>query len=898
MATLNEIPLSFLQEHSYILHISGRGDYDFRYGKESLFPVDFNGTIGDFLDSDISCKHKTLCNKILKEKLDHGRELKIRDFIIDLYEATNCELPFKIFRCFSDFPKQHLPEVYKSAHLDSYSLAKVFNIVDKDTKALMGINLIVNDQYHNCKVFREFKKIRKDDNFLSQLRQFIKCFVNYKRAGNVRKCNDLPAEIFDRKFRFSQWDSVTPTTPEMAEEFNRTIEAVRLNILKSIEECRSMLTGNGLDLILPASFNARLAELTKLITSRKITKKQDICKLFANDLDDKTLAFIEKLFDLQYFEAGVFEPAYVNSKVTLDKLRKSIQMWHDYFSDNPLGVTRRVINREFYKKIPSECQEILSDFIEISDCFTKNTVDEDTVYFIKWQYIKNTSERIARILYESQNKEMRFKELVTVYNEKASRSKVEIKPINSEVRANRSDLIQYIGKTGVWKLTPPSYSENNDITGASELIKLFLGTLNDDFEFDLNDLKAYLHERNITYYSDNSLGTIINTLGYKKKVRGGSVYVQNNIKLWINRELIEAVATCLNETSDKRFTKTELKNQIELKYSRKVNYGTLSMAINKASELFKTEKIGNKVYVSLVNDDIQNFDFSIYDVENDSPAYHNAIIQTAIDELLRTDSKTMVMSELKEIVEKYVPSDIHSNIIYKLFTNNEIFVKTGTKPKKISLDMKLYRKNYVNNSSLYNSNNAGSRDAGSKIEFGFEWAELKEMIISNFGETLSSYNQETKHGILDRMYDIMRGSNPSLYPDNQFWKALEMLNRLYKYPTSCYERELLSTKLILGIENYISNLLYLKGYTQCEDGLSHKIGECQYRGCLPARFKEHKINKSIGKIISIRNRYSHTNNEKYHGDSDIYETMGLSMKFYIMVAEYDWNLSTTKNNNN
>ena len=80
MATLNEIPLSFLKEHSYILYVSGRSDYRFNYGKETLFPKDFNGSVGDFLDSDLKKEYSDLYGRILKEKLDQAkRELIIKN---------------------------------------------------------------------------------------------------------------------------------------------------------------------------------------------------------------------------------------------------------------------------------------------------------------------------------------------------------------------------------------------------------------------------------------------------------------------------------------------------------------------------------------------------------------------------------------------------------------------------------------------------------------------------------------------------------------------------------------------------------------------------------------------------------------------------------------------------
>jgi hypothetical protein len=180
---------------------------------------------------------------------------------------------------------------------------------------------------------------------------------------------------------------------------------------------------------------------------------------------------------------------------------------------------------------------------------------------------------------------------------------------------------------------------------------------------------------------------------------------------------------------------------------------------------------------------------------------------------------------------------------------------------------------------------AASRDFD--IEFGFDWDELKQLIIDNVGTAFDGASKEKSIAILDKMYDIMKGSFSVLSSKSQFWKALDLWNRLYKYPTSNYERELLSTKLILGVENYINRLMYMYGVADTQKGLQHKIDAAQKCGLLPNRhISEHRINQLIGPVIGIRNRYSHTNNERYHDPLSIYETIDTCMEFYIRVAKF------------
>ncbi len=900
MATLNEIPLSFLQHHSYILHVSTRSDYRFTYGSSKLFPTDFNGTIGEFLDSDIKNNYLSLYSKICREKIDRGRDFRIKDFIIDLYEVTKSQYPFKQFRLYSFFKEDLRPEIYATDTYDKLSLEELFKKADEDTRALIGLNLVVNDQYKECLNLSEFSKVREDDDFLSQLRKFINCYSVYKQALPVRRNNNSQGEFFSRMYQYRHGEIQVPTLEELADEFKRTREGMRIKLKNLINECRSMILENGLDYLLPSSFASRIDAMTSTISSNELLKKEQLISLIGSQVDKKTLAFIINLYNLQELNLGIFGIYYSTRKVSLQDIHKYVASIEDFFSRNPLGTAMHLVKKDCLKKASDDIKAILTTMVEVSPCFTKSLIDEENVFFIKWQYIKNTSERIARLIFEQETHELQLEDIVKAYNERALRSNVPIDPININVVNQRPDLIHSIGRTGLWKLVDKSAPINNEVTGAEDLLKQFLSTLEKDCEFDFNDFKAYLCGRNVTNYSDKSLGAIINSLGYKKKVRGSSIYVQNNIKHWSVRELVEATASLLEKSSNRSLSKTDIKNLLQEKYSRPVNYGTLTNALEQADDLFAQEQVGRSIIVSLLSKRLSDVDFSVYDKVHEYPPYQTAVIQTAIDELSRAKDKSMLMSDLRDIVIKYIPSDIHSNIIYKIFEREQIFKKSDTTPKIISLDLQIYKESYTEQSSMFDDvksdkNEVDKTTSNNDIEYGYDWNILKEMIISHHTLTFSSRDHNDKLKVLDRMYDIMRGKQSDVFSDSQFWKILDMWYRLYKYPTSCYERELLGTKLILGIENYLENLLSSHNTFIFSDGLVSKINKCQSIGCLPLRDdKEHKINKMIGKLVNIRNRYSHTNNEKYHGDSHVYNTIDLCMRFYIMVAEYDCNLGPIK----
>lgn len=891
MATLNEIPLSFLKHHSYILHVSTRSDYGYNYGSSTLFPSDFQGTIGDFLDSDIKNDYLPLYTKICREKVDRGREFKIKDFIVELYDVTKSQYPFKQFRLYSFLRNELRPEIYRTNYYDTWTLEEVFNKADDDSKAVMGLSLVVNDQYRECLNLDYFKEVKEDDDFLLQVRTFISCYKRYKQSLPVRRNNDNQGEVFARMYQYKQYDSTVPTLDALAEEFSRTREGIRLKIKSLVEECRSMVIDRGLDYLLPDSFNKRISDLTAFISSRNIINRQELISKIGR-VDVKTLEFIVDLYGMQEMDLGVFDSCYTTKRIAVKDIQAYVASLHDYFAKNPVGLTKSMVDRDCLKKASPDVRTVLLELIDVSTCFVREICGDETIYLIKWQFIKNISERIARILYEEKNHELQLEDIVRIYNDRSLRSNIKIDPITVNVLNQRPDLIKSIGRTGLWKLVDASPLMNNDVVGAEALLKEFLSTQERDDEFDFNEFKSYLRDRDIENYSDKSLGAIINSLGFKKKQRGKSIYVKNNIKQWSVREIIEATAHILAESSEQTYSKSDIKKILEEQYSKPVNYGTLTISLETADDLFELQPSGRSVKVILLNDRLSEVDFSRYEKVHEYPPYQKAIIQTAIDELLRSKDSSMLMSELKAIVEKYIPSDIHDNIVYKIFEREEIFKKSDTKPKIISLDQKIYNDLYVKQTSMFDENQSEVQEKikiqpATDLEFGFDWSLLKEMIISHHRLTFDVNNYQDKHAVLDRMYDIMKGSETNLFSDNQFWKILDMWYRLYKYPTSCYERELLGTKLVLGMENYIQNLLYRYGKIVYEEGLSAKINSCQVAGYMPPRNMDHKINKIIGLLISIRNRYSHQNNERYHGDAHVYSTIDLCMRFYIMIAEYD-----------
>lgn len=878
MATLNEIPLSFLKEHSYILYVSGRSDYRFNYGKETLFPKDFNGSVGDFLDSDLKNEYSDLYGRILKEKLDQAkRELIIKNIIIDLYEAVNCKVPFGVFRKNSVFPEKKRPAIYKSEIYDGKTLEEVFRLCDRETRAKMGLNLAANNQFLNCIRLKEFEKIGTDDSFLSQIKSFVDCYIKYASYEN----NSF-AESFEFKFKTNPFRTESDITGLSVAAYT-----VNESVNKSITKCRSLLFDGILECFLPISFKERIANLHSYINSHSIVKGEDLIAFIGSAVDEQTMSFVCELFGIKMLEFADSEFYYVKKKVSIRQIRSLYQNLDEYFSTHPIGITLGRIKKDLLQNVSPLEKDVVVEYIGVSNRFYSRDSEGDKVYFIKWQYLKRISDRIARILFESGNNEMEINDIIKVYNEKCKRSDIRIRSIIGTINNDREDLIECIGRTGIWRLRKATSRNQRQYSGAEELIKQFIATLDDDNELMFDNLKAYLKNRGVDSYPDRSLGTTLNKLGYCKKAHGSNIYILAGGKQWSTRELVESIVKTLMKAPGKSMLKSELLTEIKSNSARTVNNGTFDRAIHLANSILTIEKLSSrKTLISLIPGKIDEIEFSIYETVRQSPEYHKAICQTAIDELLRCENVTMPMSDLKKCVEKYVPSDIKSNIIYKIFESEDIFIKSKTTPKNITLNLQLYKELNADKTLIYDSGNVVSKNKDvESFCFGFNWGMLKKTIVMNQKKAFSK--MENRETVLDKMYDIMKGQALELEPDNQFWKALDLLNRMYFYPTSCYDRELLSTKLILGIENYISNLLLLNGIVNDEMGLSNKITLAQKVGALPKRDEEHKINKIIGLIISNRNRYSHTNNEKQHSFDDIFRNIDVCLNFYVYVAEYN-----------
>ena len=865
--TLYDIPMSFLKKYSHILKIYKKGEYR-DFGGEYDFPNDLTITIGQFLESP-ACFG---CDKLLERINGKNKDFSYKDLIIDLYDIVNSEIPFGLVREYCRVIKGR-PSIYDNNLNDNRKLSEIFSSCDDTTRHIMSIDLVTNTRFKQCERLQQsLRDIKDEDNILTQLKTFIRCYIDYYNGYDSERTRILEFKYKDCNQKFNMGS--------LATEVQLSENTIRTKLKKSIQECQVFLLKNMNSTIggfLSDSFKDRINELKDKLNKQMIYKKEFVHNLISDEIDKRTLDFVCDLFELNELEYED-ELFFVKNDLSILKIKNLLKTIDDHFTEYPIGVRMEsllsVVNEEY--------RDFAIQYIKISNHFHEpKCVNGEDIYMIKWQYLKQIGPRIARILYE-ENSELTKQNILDIYNKKAKI--YNIKRID-EINCGRYDLIESVGRTGVWKLRNTQLAiSNNGVSSAEDLIRNFINQLDSDKEIVFDELKQYVNGKGGATYPDRTLKATLNTLGYQSK---GRVYVLAQSTRFSLDSLIEEIAKVLLSAENKTMGQTELIKTINLNNrDRNVNVGTFYRAIGKASDLFIQSKDGKSKQISLIPDSIDNIDFTQYIEEKESPEYHNAIYQTAIDELRRSTGFSLPLNELKRRVEMYVPEGNHKNVIYKIFDKYDIFIKSSTSPKTISLNLERYKEFYTDKAEpLYckdvNLESGITKDA---IEFGFNWENLKQLAISNLDVEFD--NPNSKNEILDKMYNIMCGNLSELSSNNQFWKALDLLNRLYLYPTSPYERELLSTKLILGVENYISNLLGIDNNPD-ENGLYLKIIKAQDEGFLPNRYAKHKINKLVGRIITNRNRYSHTNNEGQHGFNDILKNINLCLKFYIYVAEYN-----------
>ena len=912
MATLSTIPFDFIWDNYFILShsINCDGQHVFKFkGSGRRYNEHKDGSIaeniGDFTDN--------MAKRIRKEE----------ERICNLYEIfyeneMECAFFEKIAKdwIFAQRKDEWISRIFRTNE-DSLAGGSVGEndllVVQDDNRSPLAQQLI-NCRYtlsdeDNCSLLARLATqwsyvkdlYRIQQKYFSQhdgvdvntmIRSFVNNFVKYKSeydriTSSLGRSSSETGKILSAfKCRYEYSHGIEPSEKSMLAE-NFDIDHIGEKFVGVLKQCEILLEYQK---IIEGPYSA-LAEFIKSVRCRidsdKILFIKEIPEI--KDLDNYSKNFLYEMI-------GVYEKEidYTNDVVLLKNsdigcvrglYSDMVEVLRMYpFSFNPESDLERLFVRKksLLKNLP-----LVTYIVQNSGMFEDVN---DGLKQVKFKYLYPTGVRFARILLDNpKTHRMHKDDVLAKYNEIA-RVYGMVEYNDKDFSVTRCDFIESEGKSGFWKIKDMSVTTDNAKKSTPDLVRDFLATLDSAQEFGIYALKKFLKDvgREIP---DKSLGATINSLGYQKG-KSKDIYIlkdSSSKDKWAMAELIESMTVTLAVAKDRTMSKTDLKAKLKELKGKNVNDGTWCNAIRRAPELFSVTKNGRRGdFVSLLPDTIENIDFSIYELEKSSPEYRKAVYQTAIDELLRCKDYTMLLRDLKNIVEKEVPDDIYNNIIYKIFNQEDIFIKSKTEPKYITLNLEVYKKLYADaDKSLFVSDNDSKVSKDLEISYGFEWNCLKNAIISNQNKAFSpNLTSIEKNIVLDKVYEIMKGKLQELTSERQFWKILDLLNRLYLYPTSCYDRELLSTKLILGVENYLSNLLEMNRIEPGEVGLHNKIVNAQVSSLLPDRYSDHKINKLIGCIISSRNSYSHDNNEKNSGFNDVLKNIDLCLKFYIYIAEY------------
>ncbi len=915
MATLSTIPFDFIWDNYFILShsINCDGQHVFKFkGSGRRYNEHKDGSIaeniGDFTDN--------MAKRISKEE----------ERICNLYEIfyeneMECAFFEKIAKdwIFAQRKDEWISRIFRTNE-DSLAGGSVGEndllVVQEDNRSPLAQQLI-NCRYtlsdeDNCSLLARLATqwsyvkdlYRIQQKYFSQhdgvdvntmIRSFVNNFVKYKSeydriTSSLGRSSSETGKILSAfKCRYEYSHGIEPSEKSMLAE-NFDIDHIGEKFVGVLKQCEILLEYQK---IIEGPYSA-LAEFIKSVRCRIDSDKILFIKEIPDikDLDNYSKNFLYEMI-------GVYEKEidYTNDVVLLKNsdigcvrglYSDMVEVLRMYpFSFNPESDLERLFVRKksLLKNLP-----LVTYIVQNSGMFEDVN---DGLKQVKFKYLYPTGVRFARILLDNPKPHRMHKDDVLAKYNEIARAYGLVDYNDRDFSITRCDFIESEGKSGFWKLKDMSVTTDNARKGATDLVRDFLATLASVQEFHIDALKKYLKDVN-RECPDRSLRTTINGLGYITKEKGKGIYIlkdSSSKDKWTIVELIESMVTILaSDAKDRTMSKTDLKAKLKKLKGKNVNDGTWCNAIKKAPELFSVSKNGRRgELVSLLPDTIENIDFSIYEPEKGSPEYRKAVYQTAIDELLRCKDYTMLLRDLKNIVEKEVPDDIYNNIIYRIFNQEDIFIKSNTEPKYITLNLEVYKKLYADaDKSLFDSDKDSkvSKDL-ENFNYGFDWNILKMEILSHQNEAfLPSLTSAEKNVVLDKMYEIMKGKLQELTSERQFWKTLDLLNRLYLYPTSCYDRELLSTKLILGVENYLSNLLELNGLESGESGLYNKILIAQTSNLLPNRNFSHKINALIGYVISSRNNYSHNNNEKNNGFNAVLINIDRCLKFYIYIAEY------------
>lgn len=721
---------------------------------------------------------------------------------------------------------------------------------------------------------------------LDSLRQFV---VEY--AGVIAKENRK--SVFSGYYLKPAGRTALPYSMDEVAGMNRlTRERVRQILSEESSICGDLLSGNvvnGLtaDPDLVSWFNSIDAKISSVISIDELRK---LTGTTAKDI------FLERfLFDalsLNISKDKNLPEIACRKNINLKDFVREIGTITRFFREEALPVSEESFKNYLKIKFARKdlVQAALWDYVNTVSDYEKLTGEDGTAYIaLKWERLEFLPSEVARLLYDRKvfkNEDAWSRDQIAdAYNGLAKIHRM--KPMDRNApHLFKHAAVLALGKSGKYRLT--EYSGETFISGkdfAIDFVKKNGTASTMDAFLEECRSKGYIH-----IYDEKTMASFFSTANSAWMKGIGKSTAHTPIE-----KTVEYAATTLLSVGGEAGI-SELRRQIKAKLGVEVSDSSLRQALTKADDLFELSTVGvNRVMAKLLVGSISSVDFTKYasaPKARKAPAYKSVVVATAVDELRSAPDHKMLLADLTKKLKKLIPSDLASNNIYKVFSDDSLFVKTpcGKNRFYVSLNPATYKEEYVDKATVAESEDKTIVAKIEAEEKPFTWDRLRTVLCAQYKSLESISLSYSIDKMVDRMYKIMCDGDSSVKPGTEFYKVLSLLYSLYTTATSPNDRELLCLKAILGMEPYLKSLYRLhNGSEMTSNGLGTTINYLERIGLMPDRNAYDKLGSEIsdktGRIINKRNSL-HDNFKDKASDALNMFNIDVFMRYYLLVAAY------------
>lgn len=710
---------------------------------------------------------------------------------------------------------------------------------------------------------------------------------NYQNAREIRakafRLYNIPGKAFTTGLRDMDYVATT---------LGISRERVRQILAEVTESCRKIFLGETVDQIQAEAtlvdwftqLDHKLASAMPLNAFRAITG--------VDDRDPYSERFLMDILGVYVSTDKSHEP-YVSKGRNLGfahDMGKVVRFFREQAIPVPMADFDVFLKKTF--KDAGLLKNIRDYVLNCDDYEVSCASDGSKIIALKWENLLFLPSEIARILYDMKAFDVQDavskEDLIQEYNTRAGLLRKD--SISAETPGiSRHALVLALGKSGFYKIRKYKETFKDGLEFAREYVRIHLdGSSLQEF-IGLCQTEGYIKvygERTMTSYYYTALQPLSKKSQEKRTSSGPSA---ETVLKTVAEELAKA---------GKPLQVSTLGRQVSARLGD-IPDPTFRMHLKRAAGiLVDLVPAGRKcLMVNLRTSDIDTFDFSQFAPKTREAAYKSAVEVTAVDELRRAEGHKMQLKELVRKLRSLLPSGIAPNNIYKVFADNDIFVKTSVGNKRgdnyIELNPAKYQDVYQKGATEAKPEIAAATPAhisAEPYELSFSWSTLRTILCGQFRSIASGHGMNIRD-IINEMYDIMRGDNVQVEEGTEEYKILSLLNNYYSSKTSPYDRELLALKLVMGLEPYLKSFYKKVKGTDIYgvNGLGTIIQKLQDEYYLPTDEDGTDIgrglNNMIGPVITRRNKI-HTNFEGFSGCAEVNSTMGMFLKFYILTAAY------------